>query len=223
MHSSVRAAWKAFNEPLEGAAIPYPYLDVKRLVTVGTGNLIDPIGSALYLPWTIDGRPATRAEIAADWKTLKALGDHTRHHKFAAALTRIRLSPQALDDLLFQKLDENYAYLKANHFPEIDTYPADAQMAILSLAWACGSNWPRKGKGGFPKTKAAVLKRDWAFAATEGKINADGNPGVIPRNHANERCFLNAVTVDGRGLDQSKLHWPASAYKPPCECCGRPF
>lgn len=223
MHPSVREAWKAFNEPLEGAAIPYMYVDAKRLVTVGTGNLIDPLQAALGLPWQIDGRKATRAEVTRDWTAVKNTARHDLHHRFAASLTACRLTPQALDDLLYRKLEENYEYLALNHFPEIDGYPADAQMAILSLAWACGPNWPRAGKGGFPKTKAAVLKRDWAFAATEGKINAVGNPGVIPRNHANERCFLNAVTVDGRGLDRSKLHWPASAYKPPCECCGRPF
>lgn len=40
MHPSVRHYFVKFNEPIE-ARIPYMYLDIKGLVTVGVGNLID--------------------------------------------------------------------------------------------------------------------------------------------------------------------------------------
>lgn len=217
MHQSVRAAFRAFTEPFEGR-VPYPYLDVKGLVTVGTGNLIDPSPAALGLPWQIDGRPATRAEILADWTALKKQQGLARlHHKYAAPVTRIRLTPEAMDALLLARLDANEADLKRRHFPDFDSYPADAQLALLSIAWAVGSDWPRK----FPRTKLAVLARDWSMAATEGVINSAGNPGVIPRNHANRLCFQNAARVDGKS-DHTVLHWPDQA-QPKCPTCGRAY
>lgn len=41
MYPSVTSFFRVFNEPLEGV-VAYMYLDIKGLVTVGVGNLIDP-------------------------------------------------------------------------------------------------------------------------------------------------------------------------------------
>lgn len=226
MHPVVRANWKKVNEPLEGAAIPYMYLDIKGLVTVGTGNLLEnpsgktnfPPERCLVLPWYLGDRPATRQEIIQDWQKVNNTPSLAKmHHKYAAAHSRIRLRPEGLDTLLYYQLAEDYAFLKKNHFPELDSYCADAQLAILSLAWACGANWPAK----FPKTKKAILARDWTFAAAEGVINSTGNPGVIPRNAINRRCFLNAYRVEKYELDPSVLYWPNEAAAS-CPTCGRP-
>ncbi len=78
MYSSVQTQFRAFNEPLEGS-IPYMYLDIKGLVTVGVGNLIDPIELATLLPFCFKSRPgiatpgarASQAQIAAEWQQLK--------------------------------------------------------------------------------------------------------------------------------------------------------
>ena len=40
MYASVKNYFIAFNEPIEDR-IPYMYLDIKGLVTIGVGNLID--------------------------------------------------------------------------------------------------------------------------------------------------------------------------------------
>jgi len=40
MHTSIRNYFIKFNEPIEGR-VTHMYLDVKGLVTIGVGNLID--------------------------------------------------------------------------------------------------------------------------------------------------------------------------------------
>src|SRR5690242_21318627 len=78
MHPSVRSQFRAFNEPFEGS-VPYMYLDIKGLVTVGVGNLIDPVELATALPFRFKDKPgigtpgalASTNQIAAEWRKLK--------------------------------------------------------------------------------------------------------------------------------------------------------
>jgi len=72
MHPSVRAGWIAFTKPLEGG-VDHGYLDIKGLVTIAYGSLVDPAQHALSLPLLRkDGSPASQREIAAEWISLKA-------------------------------------------------------------------------------------------------------------------------------------------------------
>jgi GH24 family phage-related lysozyme (muramidase) len=50
MHASAQAAWQTFITGHEGN-VAHMYLDTKGLVTIGIGNLIDPISLALTLPF----------------------------------------------------------------------------------------------------------------------------------------------------------------------------
>jgi GH24 family phage-related lysozyme (muramidase) len=50
MFSSVQSAFRSFTEQFEGC-VSFMYLDVKGLVTVGIGNLVDPVGVAQALPF----------------------------------------------------------------------------------------------------------------------------------------------------------------------------
>ena len=79
MHASARTAWQGFITKHEGN-IGYMYLDTKGLVTIGIGNLIDPLSLALPLPFQFKignragapaGRLATPKEIEAEWRSLK--------------------------------------------------------------------------------------------------------------------------------------------------------
>lgn len=208
MKPSVRAAFYAFNAPLEGV-VSWFYADVKGLITIGVGNLVDPIETALALPmYRLDKVRATPDEIRADWNAVKS-NPHAAKlgHKYAERLTRLRMRDEDIETLVLRKLDSNVAVLRQG-FPEWDSYPADAQMAMCSLAWACGPAWWQPGPRRFPRLAAACRARDWLTAEKECHMNEAGNPGLIPRNVRNKALFRNAAKVDAEGLDPARLYWP---------------
>jgi GH24 family phage-related lysozyme (muramidase) len=220
MHFSVLEAWHRFSEPLEGRVYSL-YVDVKNLVTTGVGNLVDPLPLALQLPWKHEktGEIATRDEVTAAWNTLKhhpglavqpggSLVPLSKlHYNTAARLNDLRLTDEDIDALVAQKLQEFEAHLRKHHFHDWDSFPADAQLGILSMAWACGPGFPQT----FKTFARVATAQDWVAAKASCAIRTAGNPGVVPRNRNNERCFLNAATVHDRGLDPSVLHWPHEA------------
>lgn len=207
MHQSVLDAYHRFSEPLEGRVLSM-YLDVKGLVTTGVGNLIDPVGAALRLPWKHpDGSLASDAEIREQWLALKGQQDLRKlHWKYAAAVTTLRLTDADVDALVVSKLLDNARELR-KAYPNFDDFPADAQLGCLSMAWAVGPGFPAI----FKNFSRFAVKQDWVAAKACCKIKAEGNPGVVPRNRNNELCFDNAATVIQYGLDRSRLHWPTKA------------
>lgn len=244
LHQDVWDVWDTFSEPLEGKRIPYMYVDVKGLVTVGTGNLVDPLPAALSLPWKINGRPATPREIREDWQTLK--GEDERrvregarplrkmHHKFAAGYTRSRLTDADIGDLVHGRLAANVAYL-CKIFPPtaksggFASFPADAQLAICSMAWAVGPGFDvdafDDGDGKWPNFSKLVRAEDWAGCiagvAADGhsgswaaKIRETDNPGVVPRNKHNVTCFRNAALLKENAVPGDILHWPTALHAP---------
>jgi hypothetical protein len=210
MHDSVRKAWRAFTEPFEGF-VSSMYLDVRALVTTGCGNLIDPVSEALKLPFLrdSDNQLATQAEISAAWHALKARPDLAKRHvRHARALTGLHLADADIDALVDRKLLENDRYI-AGWFPDWENVPADAQLAVHSMAWAAGPGFNRK----FPAFTKAALAGDWMGARAECElrpVSPEGipNPGVIPRNRANQLCFANAAVVVACGIQRQILHWP---------------
>jgi hypothetical protein len=223
MHAAVEKAFVSFTEPLEGR-VPHMYLDVKRLITTGIGNLIDPIDAAVRVRgWKIDGRPATEREVREDWMALRAENDrrirfgeiplHRQHWKFAARYTRVRLDDAGIAELVIGKLRNNAAHLRAKHFPQWDSWPADAQLAVLSMAWACGPDFPlpKPNGSGFVNFAKYAKEQNWTSCVAACRIKEEGNPGVVPRNAANRHCFMNAAFVKTLGLPVDVLHWPGDA------------
>jgi hypothetical protein len=104
------------------------------------------------------------------------------------------------------KLDSNERVLNAR-LPECwDGLPACAQLALHSLAWACGANCH------FPRLFQAVTDRDFGLAAIQIRMNEwtpEGihNVGIVPRNLANERLMRNAAYIDELNLDLELLDW----------------
>ncbi len=212
MHQSVIDKWHEFSTPLEGR-VPGMYCDVLGLITCAVGNLIDPIGEAEKLPWTLlDGSKADLAQVRADWQLLKTGAAYysKRHWKYALAATKCRLTDGAIDALVASKRAEFAAYLKQHHFPEWERYPADGQLGILSMAWACGPGFPAK----FGNFKRCVINGDWSGAIATCKIREEGNQGVVPRNARNRLCFANAALVVKLGIDVSQLFWPGVPAAP---------
>lgn len=198
MRPPVRDAFHSFTAPFEGKDVPWMYLDVIGLVTTGNGNLIDPVAMAVGLPWRKpDGSLASREEIISEWHAVKQRKDlMLRGGMVFRNVTKLRLDKQAMHDLLFRKLDQNEAILR-KRFPEWDSWPADAQLGVHSMAWAMGPRF------GFPKFSAACLRGDFAAAADECRISTI--PDRNGRNQANRQLFLNAAFVRDTGADPAVL------------------
>jgi GH24 family phage-related lysozyme (muramidase) len=200
MLPSVESNFPAFSARFEGR-VPYMYLDVKGLVTVGVGNLVDPVTEAQALPFRFKNNPgiaapgstASPAQIAAEWQTLKSNTSlMTKGHTACEPITQLELSDDSIDSLILDRLSKNESFLKRQQwFQAFDTWPADAQLGLLSMAWAMGP----AGPGTFPSFRAACQRMDFATAAAECKMNEAGNPGLVPRNQANFILFSNATIV----------------------------
>lgn len=202
---AVLANFVNWNKPLEGR-LPFMYTDVKGLVTTGVGNLIDPIGAAKGLDWRIgdttaapapdNARAATADEVTAAWNTVKGAYPGTQSSK-CASLTNVRLTEAGISALVVSKLKTNDAYVAAHLAPYADL-PADAQLAVMSMAWAMGPGFLSTFKN--LVTALQGSPPDFGAAVAQCKINATGNPGVIPRNTADQVLFGNAAKVQaGQG------------------------
>jgi hypothetical protein len=135
------------------------------------------------------GKPATRAEIEAEWRKIKTNTQLAqRGWRAADALCLLELDAMAINTLIAAKLSANEAILKRSH-PQFDQWPVDAQMGIHSMAWSMGPSF------GFPNFRAACNRWDFAAAAKECAINAPGDAAVAKRNAADAAMFRNADAV----------------------------
>lgn len=205
MHDSVRDAFYGVNAPWEGVTT-WLYLDVLGLVTVGVGNLVDPVEYALGLPFVhADGRRATREEIRSAWLAVKARKDMAARGGGAfRSLTTIRLTDDGVCQLVAKKLRQNAAHMRLR-FVGWDSWPADAQLAVLCLAWAVGPSFR------WPMLEAALRSGNFALAALECRISDKGNPGVKPRNEGMQAMLRNAAWVASCGAERSTLYYPREA------------
>ena len=180
------------------------YLDVRGLVTTAIGYLCDPIELALPLPWqSADGSQADQNAIGAAWQLVKSNLSLAHEGAYAAMLTTsLRLSDKDIQTLTLSTLDRYEAILMGySAFSGLDNWPADAQLGLLSMAWAMGPGLGRK----FPHFSSACSAADWNAAAAQCWINAPGDAAVARRNQANQTAFKNAAKVTAAGGDYSAL------------------
>jgi hypothetical protein len=223
MRQSVSDAFFGFSQKLEGR-LSFMYLDVKNLVTTGIGNLIDPIGAALPLPWADkpSGDPADAPTITNEWNMVKSRTDLSPRGGGAfGAITTLQLSDDAINNLVLSKVTQNESILKSvSEFSGFDDRPADAQLGLLSMSWALGPNFAP----GFPSSRAACAAATaaassgdlqgaataWNQAADQSHMADAGNPGLVPRNTADHTLFTNAGQVILQGLDPDVLQFPTA-------------
>ena len=183
MITDVIAAFPEWVARFEGS-VPTLYQDTKGLVTVGVGNLVDPVLRAVPLPFQRpDGTLAGEEEIAAEWARVKALPPGLVARRYATP-DALRLSPEAIDALVRSQLEANVERLKRS-FPDLDSYPDPAVLAIFGMAWAMGAGFA----AAWPKFSAAVRARRWRDAADQCRIR-DAN---VDRNEAHRALFLEAA------------------------------
>ncbi len=225
LHPSVIAWFVRFSQPLEGLT-KNPYLDVKGLLTIGIGCLIDPPDvAAKTLQWVFtDGTPAPAAEVLAQLKALKAqpgLAKYPWNSVAVLTATTVRLTDQGVLDLATDRLNAAVAWL-VKYFPAFAGWPADAQMCAVSMAWAVGAGWPpifgnaeRSLQANPPRFMEAIIHapdplHPGLYLPAEIDISTTGNPGIVPRNAQNELLLSNAQLVLDNHLDVTVLHWPKS-------------
>lgn len=212
MHAVVVDKFHEFSEPLEGR-VRHFYADIKGLITIGVGQLVDPVSAALALPMRRpDGTPAGRDEIAAEWARVK---QHTcgacpkcprpecisrLGWRAATGLTLLRLPDEDIDRLVERKLLDNERELR-RFLPGWDSWPADAQLALMSWAWAVGPH------AHFPRMMAHLRNGSFNFAAEEIEISPRVGT-IVERNRRNRALLLNADRIVRHGLVRDVLYWP---------------
>lgn len=213
LRPTVEAAWRSYNEDLEGV-FSCPYFDIRRLITTAIGVLVDPVERCLTLDWRIGDKAATPAQIRDDFKTLKDMAERMTDAELKrwpaarqAPYTSIRLRAETINDLVRKRLHANVDYIVQHYFPDFAEWPADAQMGTLSLVWGVGAGLTLTSP---PRTMFvdSCRARNWALAKVHARMRTDNNPGVIDRNAKQDICFDNAALVDARRLDPSWLWWP---------------
>lgn len=196
-------------------------------MTTGIGNLIDSPSAAAALPWRHhDGRRATKGEIVSEWGRVKAGAcgasgptyltcrwpdkkhPETRVPCFAhcgwtaseAYAARLRLTREDVDELVARVRDRMWGQL-TERFSAIESWPADAQLATLSMSWACGAGFR------FPRLVAALRAADFGAAANNCKMKGAGT--VVVRNLHNKQLYRNAAIVVAHGHDPDRLYFPS--------------
>lgn len=193
MRAIVRARFVDWSARFE-SLLDYLYCDCKRLVTTGLGNLVDSIAAlnGLIFIHPSTGTIATAAEVAAYWNAVKhSTLNPLKGGAQYAALSDLRICHVSLDKLIQTKLDEMERQLRLS-FPTWDDFPADAQLACLSMAWAMGQYFVPK----WPHFKAACDAHDWAQAAANCHMSETSqNDSFHHRNDANVALFIAASTT----------------------------
>ena len=152
-------------------------------VTVGIGHAIETPAGALNLTWSIDGRPATGAEIQADYANVAAARIGLVAQAYAP-LTEARMADADIDALIASDVASFETSLAAT-LPNWNTYPAPAQAALFDMAFNLGLGGLRK----FPHLLAAVDAGQWDVAAAQ--CHRQGISEV--RNQQTAALFLQAA------------------------------
>lgn len=245
MKPDVQAFFRKYSIEHEGFT-PFMYADTLNLVTTGIGNLIDAsarnsfnvspaaMAPAMNLPWKhrgpgwtsrnpVGGSPASASEIANAWTTVKLAEQESpgfnQHGGFVGypGLTSLTLDMDGIDQLVASKMRSNEAELR-KLYPNWDSLPADAQMGMMSMAWAMGSHFfPVLG---FQNFKSAIDRQDFAAAADAstfkggGSVTDAGDPAKgrpASRNYDNHLMFRNADVVTKGGGDPDRLIFPGTS------------
>ena len=227
MWPAVRDNFMAFSEPLEGKVL-WMYADQLGLVSIGIGNLIDPVGLALALPSlggpfsnkNDPGAAVNDADIQADWTAVKTSGARA---PASESLTALRISEQGCKQLVLTKVDKFESGLLndavdpatgVKAFADFATWPADAQLGLLSMSWAMGPDFAgpdSAGKGRWPAFRAACASADWLAAAANCRIAGS----YVSRNAVNRGLFRNAAwAVQQADFDAQVLFLPIGVTRP---------
>ena len=162
------------------------------------GTLLMDVNAARKLQWYIKGTrtAASSKEIEESfnkvkirYKDLKEKGEKLTDASLYKSTTNIRLTQEGIDQATIKKLDGFDLLWKAS-LPQWDSFPADAQLALLSIAWAMGV--PATIRQRMKALYEAVVSRDFTKAAEESHFTGTSSKREW-KNQAYEFMFLNAA------------------------------
>jgi GH24 family phage-related lysozyme (muramidase) len=149
--------------------------------TVGVGCMLPDANAACRLPFhnVGAGRPATSAEIVAEFLRVKAMpgGLPCQRYRATAGTPVIELGDDDITVLGVNKLKTDFLPGLRSMFPSFDDFPSPAQCTLIDMAWNLGIGKPasaeRKAVGlyGFPSLIAACNRGDWDAASQEAHVS----------------------------------------------------
>ena len=144
------------------AFVEHMYLDTKDKVTVGYGNMLASASAATEVPFKkANGTAPTTQEIEADWTLIKSK-EAGKKASFYKQFTKLAIAEADGRADLKGKLKSAAADLE-KRFAELDTYPTDAQDALLDIMYNIGLT--KFNQANWPKLFTAVKAKKWADAA----------------------------------------------------------
>jgi hypothetical protein len=188
--------------------IPILYPDSKGIITTGLGHVVGDgrnwdgsTADALSCGFTRKdtGQPATKEEIFQDWKLIQDnpgwskvfTGSKEHHHNRPLwDQTIVELSDQAIRALIERDARRFEDGVKRNPewYSTFDEWPADAQLGLIAICWACGIPTPANHWIKFP---AACKERNWKEMAA----NCTGKDITEKRNRITQQAFENAANM----------------------------
>jgi len=170
-------------EEFEGS-IPWMYLDTVGKVTVGVGLMLPDVAAAQKLSFVIGDRPATEAEVAAEFARVEAMAmgrpAQFYHRAGGPAL------PQAEIDSLLRTVLVGFEGEVRARLPGYDSFPDGVKLALLDMAYNLG---PVGLLRGYPRLITAVEAGNWAQAASASFRHGPG----AARNQWTQKMFLQNV------------------------------
>jgi hypothetical protein len=220
-----------FTAPLEGEAAYHMYMVQDLQVATGMGITFgksEGLGAALARTWVYKaghpraGSPCDRGDVIHDYNTVLGMTDEGAAggggRQVWLDATQCRITPDDLRKAVSDKLDTNIRNLKTRfspYFADFDNFPADAQLAVASMTWAAGPNFPVAVP---PWTKLSEACRDnrWDGDETPPKWvaskqctfkNAVGTQ--ITRGRYHVTLFYNSASVQAGFGQPDVLYWPS--------------
>jgi GH24 family phage-related lysozyme (muramidase) len=148
--------------------LPYMYRDREGNVTVGIGHLLPTASDAKNLNFFTRGPNVGAMDLDIERAFNRVKNAPMPLNTVPTAfqrLTNIRISEAYAETLELDDMDEFQRILRSKgYFPEFETYPIAAKMAILDMAYTLGAKGLREG---FPVFTSAVRRRNWKLAAQE--------------------------------------------------------
>lgn len=157
--------------------VDHMYLDSNGFVTVGIGHMLANAAEAQKLPFLDhQGNKASKADIKNDYtavkKQVRQLQQAQQLYKLAQRsaayykrFTKLHLSQTEINRQVNKHINTFYKELK-RIYPDYDTYPKDARLALMDMIFNLGMT---KLRNKFFKLNGAVKAKNWATAAKESR------------------------------------------------------